>query len=135
MENLDLANRLKTILKDQIHKYSELKKMQSSIMELLNSPLQFQDLMNLLKHKEAMVQNIAEVSNEARPFVSEWMQLGLNEKSAQDQNEVDGLLNQLTQLVEEIKVLDEKMIAILNPPRKEKEEDPQDLLNAYRALR
>jgi hypothetical protein len=133
MEAQELFNELSSILKVQLDTFSKLEMMQKSILKLLDNAINFNELMTLLGHKEKLVLGVAELSEKSRPYIAEWMQRKDELVKESFFVDVENLLDKITVKVESIKSMDEKMTAILNP-KEEKEQNPEDLLNAYRAL-
>ncbi len=133
MDNEELYLQLKSVLSAQLKTFTQLEKMQNEILRLIRSQINFQELMTLLNHKEKMVMGVAQISAESRPLIAEWLQRKEELMKEPFYAEMDRLLDEISQRVEAIKKMDEEMTAILNPPRDE-DQNPEDLLNAYRAL-
>jgi hypothetical protein len=123
---------LDSLLGEQLQLFHSMMEKQTFVLEeLKKSEKDFQLVMTNLKTKEDLVIKIGENLEKSRPQIAMWLQ---DKDTLSKEPEYEGIeikLNQIEEVANQLKVLDEELIKIMNPPS---EDDPMNRINAYRAL-
>ena len=123
---------LDSLLSEQLQLFLAMMEKQTFVLEeLRKDEKDFQIIMTTLKSKEELVVEVGQNLEKSRPQIAMWLQ----EKDALSKEpEYQGIelkLNQIEEVANQLKVLDEELIKIMNPPS---DDDPMNRINAYRAL-
>jgi sigma54-dependent transcription regulator len=123
---------LDSLLGEQLQLFHSMMEKQTFVLEeLKKSEKDFQLIMTTLKTKEDLVIKIGENLEKSRPQIAMWLQ---DKDTLSKEPEYEGIevkLNQIEEVANQLKVLDEELIKIMNPPS---DDDPMNRINAYRAL-
>ena len=134
---MELIEKLSTFLKIQLTLFSRVVEANDKMKEVLNNPQEFQAFMDLLDTKNKTIEEIQEKSQMGSPLIAEYMQLKLEKNGeVEGREDVDNLLREIEGKVEAIKVQDEYMMGVFKEKLgTDKPQNPNDIINAFRAMR
>lgn len=136
MNKLKVLDDLEVLLNSQLLLFSQVQSVQESILSHLSEEINFSKVMALLNQKEDLVKAISKNSEEHKPFISDYMQRKAEFTSHPQSELIENLLSQIETKVALIQSQDEKMVSFFqSKPSSEADQDPNNLINAYRGLR
>jgi sigma54-dependent transcription regulator len=123
---------LDSLLGEQLQLFNSMMEKQTFVLEeLKKSEKDFQLIMTTLKTKEDLVIKVGENLEKSRPQIAMWLQEKDTLSKKPEYAGIETKLNQIEEVANQLKVLDEELIKIMNPPS---DDDPMNRINAYRAL-
>lgn len=136
MSELKVFDDLESLLTLQIELFEKVAQLQNLILETLNSGANFAKVMELLTQKETVVAEISKNSEEHKPFIADWMQRKHEFADHPQFPKIETLLSKIESCVQDIHEQDDKMMKFFqSTPKSQADQDPQNLINAYRGLR
>lgn len=136
MSELKVLYDLEGLLQSQLDLFDQVQSVQENILSQLGEQINFAKVMELLSQKEELVKSISQNSEEHKPFIADYMQRKTEFTDHPKSQLIENLLSQIETKVELIQIQDEKMVSFFqSKPASQADQDPNNLINAYRGLR
>lgn len=129
----EVAKELIQLLSIQVKDFGNAATLQKGINLKIKEDRDPSIVLEELRQKENLLDQIKSRNEEFRPYIADWMQSKSEAQALPDWNQIMSLLDRLDLVVDELRVVDEEMIHLVQK-REQRDTDPLLLIHAFRAL-